>query len=45
MFSRSNCAQVEIHYQTIESNQLMKETSQRTGFSEGTTFERDKSSE
>ena len=27
---------VAVHYQTIESNQLMKETSQRTGFSEGT---------
>ena len=37
------------NYQTIESNQLLKETAQRTGFSEGTqalyngiTFEKDK---
>ena len=27
---------VAVHYQTIESNQLLKETAQRTGFSEGT---------
>ena len=27
---------VAVHYQTIESNQLVKETAQRTGFSEGT---------
>ena len=40
---------VAVHYQTIESNQLLKETAQRTGFSEGThalydgiTFEKDK---
>ena len=40
---------VAVHYQTIESNQLLKETAQRTGFSEGTqalydgiTFEKGK---